>query len=71
MDIDDPGIEPMSLKSPALASKLPLVPPGKLHLVGKYFKSVWNSKNILNELCYGKSYDKIADLCMGEKLRQT
>ena len=43
----------------------------KLHLIGKYFKSVWNSKNILNGLCYDKSYDKITDLCMGEKLRQS
>ena len=31
-DLPDPGINPASLKSPALqASSLPLVPPGKLH----------------------------------------
>ena len=29
-DLPDPGIEPASLKSPALVGSLPLMPPGKL-----------------------------------------
>jgi len=28
-DLPDPGIEPMSFVSPALAGRLPLTPPGK------------------------------------------